>query len=784
MAFAACSGIDVNVDDTSGGSSSSSSTEAGISWPNGSYSAVLGTEFTSPVLTNPHSLPVSYSSSDKSVATIDSEGTVSLVAVGTTVISAAFAGNSSYQASTVTYTLMVTADSDDKQDVEIYWDLEDLVLSVTIGDDFTSPSLVNREGVAVTYSSSNTAVATVDSDASVTILSTGRTVISATFLGDDDYNSASASYTLVVMKQTSGEDDGAGTFYIDSSDSETSEDNVGNSEFDRTISIVWSSSGVTVSGDYYGYVSADGADVVVDNPSEEKVIYNLSGTSSAGSFKLYSERKQALVLDGLTLTNPSGAAINVQSKKRTFVVVKGSNTLSDGSSAAYTSVSDEDCKAVFFAESQLVFSGTGSLTVNAINAQGKAAITSDDYIRMMSAPKVTIVSGSSAGHGLRGKDYVLLDAGTLDISVAAAAKKGISSDDVVTVNGGTATIKVTGGTAYDSDDSEYKGCAGIKADKQFVMTGGNVTITATGAGGKGVRAGSYDTSSGADNNLPDSRISGGTLTITTTGSEQNSVSSKGIKIGFKHSKSSTKADPSVSWGGGGGPGGGGPGGGGPGGGGGGFPGGDDSSNYDFSGNLIISGGVVTVNCSKSEAIEAKGDMTISGGEVYAVSNADDAVNCQGEMDITGGYVYAYSSANDALDSNGDMKLSGGYVMAVSTAGNVERALDANTEGGYKLYIESGATVVAYGGLESGYSASQSVYTFSATAGGWNALVNTSGSTIAAFKAPSGISSFTVSAPSLSKGKKGVSVGSTTYCGGIWATSGISGGTEVSFSGSR
>jgi len=69
---------------------------------------------------------------------------------------------------------------------------------------------------------------------------------------------------------------------------------------------------------------------------------------------------------------------------------------------------------------------------------------------------------------------------------------------------------------------------------------------------------------------------------------------------------------------------------------------------------------------------------------------------------------------------------------------------------------------------------------SATAGSWNALYNGS-SYVAAFKAPSGISSFVVSAPSLSKGYKGVSVGSTTYCNGIWATSSISGGTAVTLS---
>ena len=85
--------------------------------------------------------------------------------------------------------------------------------------------------------------------------------------------------------------------------------------------------------------------------------------------------------------------------------------------------------------------------------------------------------------------------------------------------------------------------------------------------------------------------------------------------------------------------------------------------------------------------------------------------------------------------------------------------------------------MAYGGLESGYSASQNVYSMSAAAGAWNALYDGSGF-IAAFKAPTGISSLIVTAPSLSSGYKGVSVSGEALCGGIWATDGISGGSSV------
>jgi hypothetical protein len=531
---------------------------------------------------------------------------------------------------------------------------------------------------------------------------------------------------------------GAGTFKFASTGDTSSDDDISNTTFTRLVIITFSSDGASVEGDDGGMVSVSGNAVTVNNTGSENIVYRLTGSASDGSFNLYSSKKQAILLDGLSLTNPDGAAINNQSGKRTFVLVEGTNFLSDGSSAAYSTSGDEDMKAVFFSEGQLVFSGGGSLTVTANNRQGKSGIVSDDYVRVMDGPSIKVASGSSAGHGVRGKDYVQLSGGRLTVSTSAAMKKGIGSDDYVLIEGGTHSITVSGGVAYDSDDAEYKGTAGIKADNYFAMTGGSVTIKNTGTGGKGVSAGSYDFDS-TSHKLSDSYISGGTLTITTTGAESNDVSSKGIKIGYKQQSGRT---------------------------------------YTYAGNLRISGGKVVVNCSKSEGVEAKGNLTFDGGETYVVSNGDDAINCQGEMNVNAGYIYACSSQNDAMDSNGNMKLNGGYVFAVTTRGAPEVALDANTEGGYKLYINSGATVVAYGGLESGYSASQSVYSMSGTAGAWNALYDGK-SFIAAFKAPSGVSSFAVSAPSLSKGYKSVSVSGTTYSGSVWATEGISGGTAVS-----
>ena len=533
---------------------------------------------------------------------------------------------------------------------------------------------------------------------------------------------------------------------FDSTGDPTSDDDISTTTFAGKITVTFSDTdNASVKGDSYGYVTVDGNKVTVNNTGGEVLIYELTGTTTNGFFKVYGAKKQAIVLNGASITNPDGAALNNQNKKRTFIVVKGSNKLSDSESAAYAQEGEEDLKAVLFSEAQLIFSGSGLLTVNALNKQDKSAIATDDYIRLMDNPTIKVNSGSAAGHGFKGKDYVQLSSGSLVVKTAAALKKGITSDDYVLVEGGTHTLTVTGGVAYDEEDAEYSGTAGVKADNYFAMTGGSLTIENTGNGGKGINAGSYDFDA-TNHTLSDSYISGGTLTVTTTGREVNDVSAKGIKIGWVTKEGS----------------------------------GDRAKVTGNAGKLTISGGTIVVNSSYGEGLEVKGDLTFDGGETYVSSTSEDAINSQGDLTVNNGFVYAFSSGNDAMDSNGNTVLNGGYVMAVCTKGNPEVAIDANTEEGKKLYINAGATVVAYGGLERGYSAAQSVYSMNGTAGSWNALYNGK-SFIAAFKAPSNISTFIVSAPSLASGYKGVSVSGESKCNGVWAVDGISGGSSVSLS---
>ena len=722
--------------------------KAGISWSADSYTATLASDDNEfPVLSNPNNLGVTYSSSNNTVATVNGDGVVTLVAAGTVSIIATTEANETYAAGSASYTLKVV-----KHDVALSWSAsscsqileeEDLSLYPVLT---VAPEAISAE---VGYESSNQLVATISSEGVVTLVGTGTTTISAVFEGNDSYKASSAAYTLSVKTNT---DDGAGTWNYPSTGDSGSEDDIVNTTFTRMVTVTYSSDGAVVSG-YSASpsisVSLSGNGVTITNTGEENVVYKLTGTASDGYFKLYSAKKMALLLDGVSITNSAGAPVNIQSGKRCFVMVEGTNTFADGSSAAYSS-GEEDMKAVFFSEGQLCFSGSGTLRVTANNKQGCSGIASDDYVRFMQSPTVVVSAGSSAGHGVRANDYVRLSAGSLTISASAATKKGISSDDFVLVEGGTADITVSGGVAYDSADAEYKGSAGIKADNYFGMTGGTVTINNSGAGGKGISAGSYNFDS-TGHTLSDSYISGGSLTIHCTGNESNDVSAKGIKIGWA-TKSGT---------------------------------GEHATVTGYAGNLKISGGDTRVTAAGGEGIEVKGTLTISNGYVYGYSGYDDGINCVNDMTITGGYVCAWTAGTqtgaDGFDANGNLYVKGGLVYGICQHGTPDVAFDANTEGGKKLYVEGG-TLIAVGGLESRAQITGTAYRAKSwSKNTWYGLWNSSSNAVVAFKTPSAGNSLVVySGGSSVTLKSGISYsGTSIFEGYAYIPGSISSGSAVS-----
>ena len=505
---------------------------------------------------------------------------------------------------------------------------------------------------------------------------------------------------------------------------DTTDNDVTNQVWSDTLYISWSGSEATVTGAIDNItVTNENGYVTINSAVTRLVTYILSGNGT-GQISIYGSIKQQIVLNGLTLTCSDGPAINNQCHKKCYVVVNGTNSLTDGSSYAS---STEDRKAAFFSEGQLIFSGSGTLTVK---GNYKHAIASDDYIHLTSEAGTFVLNAAS--DGLHANDALYISGGTTTIT---AGSDGVQCDSTITIAGGALTITA------DAD--------GIQSDTtNIVISGGEITITK--AGDKGIVA------------FGDVNISGGTIRVTSqykcikAGKKENNTIISAGNITISDGDIQLICTGTSTSGGGGRfapPGGGGPGGGG--------WGGDSSS-----------------DSSSPEAIEAKGTITISGGYVYAQSS-DDAINAGGDFTISGGCVCAYSTGNDGMDANGNMYIKGGVVYAIGSS-SPEMAIDANTEGGKKLYIQGG-TLVAIGSLESGASLSQSCYQASGSASTWYAL--TVGSETFAFKTPSSnASKIIVSGASTPTLYKSVTASGTAIFNGMgYYPATYSGGSSVSLS---
>ena len=325
-----------------------------------------------------------------------------------------------------------------------------------------------------------------------------------------------------------------------------------NSSFTTKVSIAFgSTTAINNPLSQKGVSISQSGDNITITSTAKAVAYEISGTTTNGSVKIYSDNKFQVTLNGANITSTNGPALNIQSKKRSFIVIADGTTNSLTDSKTYAT-SSEDMKGTIFSEGQMIFSGNGTLTVK---GNYKHAIASDDYIRIRSG---NIIISTAETDGIHTNDAFIADGGTINITaksdgiecdegyivindghfilnvgdegIAASYNTDNKIDPFVTINGGTFEINTSKGEGIESkstltiNDGVFNIKTyddGINAGKALYINGGTLYVystnndgidsngTLTITGGRTVSVGSGNPEEGFDCDNNTFKITGG-----------------------------------------------------------------------------------------------------------------------------------------------------------------------------------------------------------------------------------------------------------------------------------
>ena len=410
----------------------------------------------------------------------------------------------------------------------------------------------------------------------------------------------------------------------------------------RIITITFSETGVKTSSLPSGITATINGGHIVISSTLGKIGYQVKGTCSNGSLKIYSEKKFRLLFNGVTLTNPTGPAINIQSGKTVYAsIVNGTtNTLCDG--ATYSAPvmgsngEEEDQKGTLFSEGQLIFDGytNGTGTLN-VTSHGGHAICSDDYI-MVRGGNINILS--AAKDGFRTKEKFIIgraEAYSPTITINATSNGIECTEGSLTIEAGKLDI-TSGGEAikveYEETDPAVIPDAYIK--------GGYIKLTTTGEKSSAIQTTRNYTQSG------------GIIEATVNGNGSKIINSDGDAT-FSGGKLTGFANGTVSS--------------------------DETSagGIKCAGNITISNSKVAIDCKGkgAKAINCDNYVTVNSGEVTMIAAAEDYTEIEDDkksraiqadcFTINDGVVIA-KAYDYAISSGIAINVNGGIVNAIST----------------------------------------------------------------------------------------------------------------------
>ncbi len=372
-------------------------------------------------------------------------------------------------------------------------------------------------------------------------------------------------------------------------------------------------------------ISANIADNVLYIDSSDyksNLKFDITGTAATGALNISSYKKGTIALylhDAVITSSGNYPCINVDAKSTVYLQLEGTNSLTDG--RTYGIGYSEEEGTEYYTSS---FTGTqeddAELTAKwAKGADTKGTLYTKGALLIGGSGSLTVTEGYK--HGIYSKDYIRIFEGTLTVNTsgrnALQSVNGFVMDDgTITISGtGTNTNNQSRGIIVEgAEDEDYAG------EGFIVINGGTITSTTVGKGmsAKWDYEDDAETDETTDDPYPYILITGGSISITTTGTpiEETSSTTTFTDANGVSTTETIKLSP---------------------------------EGIEGKQAVFISGGIINLNCT-DDCINA--------------SRSDS--NYEGQIFISGGNIYAYSSGNDAIDSNGTLTISGGVIVALTS----------------------------------------------------------------------------------------------------------------------
>ncbi len=328
--------------------------------------------------------------------------------------------------------------------------------------------------------------------------------------------------------------------------------------------------------------------------------YVISGTLENGSILVDAPEtaKIQLVLAGAQIHNESSAAVYVKNADKVFVTLEAGteNTISNGGSFPEKGEGETNIDAALFSKQDLTLNGEGSLTV-----------------------------ASPAGHGITGKDDLVITGGIYHIT---AASHGLEANDSIRIAEASITIDA-GKDAIHADNSEdtTKGFVyvengvfsleaegdAISASADLTISGGVFELLAGGGSENGTKASSDSWGGfggGFGGNFGGGNFGGGFGGGRPGGrfpGEENNRTDTGAGTDPKEGTDTVAEEESTSM-----------------------------KGLKSGGNLVVTGGLFNIN-SADDGVHSNASATINGGS-FEIETGDDGVHAEETLTVTGGNI--------------------------------------------------------------------------------------------------------------------------------------------------